>query len=76
MGLNATQMHIFIFSLEMMSPATSRGRQIAETCSFWVMFSSNFSIMVKLILKKLTVVETVIQGFHFLFCNQLDIFAP
>ena len=32
--------------------------------------------MVKPILKKFTVLETVVQGLHFVFCNLLDIFAP
>ena len=32
--------------------------------------------MVQPILKKFTALETVVQEFHFLFCNILDIFAP
>ena len=33
---------VFTFSLKMASPATSSRQQIAKTCSFWVMFGSQF----------------------------------
>ena len=36
----------------------------------------NFSVMVQPIRKRFTVLETVIQGLHFLLCNLLDVFAP
>ena len=36
----------------------------------------DLSMPVQPILKKFTVFETVIQGFNFLFCKLLDIFAP
>ena len=36
----------------------------------------DFSVMVHPMLKKFTVLETVVQGLHFLLCNLLDIFAP
>ena len=44
--------------------------------SFGSYSGRDFSITVQRILKRFTVLETVIQGVHFLFCNLLDIFAP
>ena len=58
----------------MASPAISGLQQIAQTYSFWVMFSSRFLDNGSTDSEKFTVVETVIQVLHFLLCNLLDIF--
>ena len=61
----------------MTSFSTSGRQQIVQTCTFWVIIRvPNFSILVQPILKRFTVLETVIQGLHFFLCNILDIFAP
>ena len=44
--------------------------------NFGACSGSDFSITVQPILKKFTVLETVIQGLHLLLCNLLDIFTP
>ena len=62
--------------LDMTSLSISGRQQIAQTCKCWVFYSGrDFSITVKPILNRFTVLEIVIQGLQFFFCNVFDIFA-
>ena len=51
-------------------------KQIVQPVNFGSFSGHDFSITVQPILKRFTVLESVIQGLHLLLCNLLDIFAP
>ena len=54
-------------------------RSVANRTNMFILVSSlgrDFSIIVQPMLKKFTVLKTVIQGLHFFMRNMLDIFAP
>ena len=69
---------VFTFSSEMTSRLLSIGSKSHRRVQFGSWLGCDFSITVHPILKsgKFSFLETVIQGFHFLLCNLLDIFAP